>query len=165
MLRRLFLLVSTVAAAAAGLFLWTRRDELGAEVERIRGERRAGLRSAPSARHGAPLHPRGEGAAAPAPGATTGASRVNGHDAVEARVTPLDRKAAPAEPKALGTELHTTEAVTSGAAAAGAAEVAATEELASVAEAPQCQAHTKSGKRCARDAEPGSDRCWQHDPS
>jgi len=28
----------------------------------------------------------------------------------------------------------------------------------------QCAATTKSGKRCARPAEPGSDYCWQHAP-
>ena len=32
-------------------------------------------------------------------------------------------------------------------------------------EEARCQAHTRSGKRCTRPAEPGSDYCWQHAPS
>jgi hypothetical protein len=32
-------------------------------------------------------------------------------------------------------------------------------------EAPgRCLAETRSGGRCSRDAEPGSDYCWQHQP-
>ncbi len=44
-----------------------------------------------------------------------------------------------------------------------AAPEAADPEPAEPAAAPrQCAGHTKSGKRCARAAEPGSDYCWQH---
>ena len=32
------------------------------------------------------------------------------------------------------------------------------------AEPRRCAAVTKSGKRCTRPAEPGSDYCWQHAP-
>lgn len=31
-----------------------------------------------------------------------------------------------------------------------------------MAERSQCTATTKSGKRCSRKAQPGSDKCWQH---
>lgn len=132
MLRKLFLFCTSLAAAAVGVFLWKKRDELEAEIERIRGERRAGLRSAPSARHGAPAV---NGSGGRLDGASQAAARP-------ARKAPAPRRG-PAR-------------VTPGDTGAAAGESAAES---------RCQARTRSGKRCTRPAEPGSDHCWQHEPS
>jgi hypothetical protein len=49
MLRKLFLLLTSLAAAAVGVFLWSKRDELKGEIERTRGERRSGAEGKPRA--------------------------------------------------------------------------------------------------------------------
>jgi len=123
MLRKLFLLLSGLAAAAVGLVVWTKRDELKDEIERARGEWRAG----PGAGGGAAA-PSNGGAAASGPRA---AGRANGRPAPGSRSAPVGPRPVP------------------GAAAAA-------------AQPQRCVATTRSGSRCTRDAEPGSDRCWQH---
>lgn len=155
MLRKLFVFCSSitaaVAAAAAGVFLWKRRDELGAEVERIRGERRAGLRTAPSARHGAPRQSASPPGSAPRNAAPSPSARVSPQDTGAAN--PPTNGRVPGKPEARVTPLDTE---------AGPAEGDSPEETATQS---RCQAKTNSGNRCARAAEPGSEFCWQHEPS
>jgi hypothetical protein len=80
MLRKLFLLLTSLAAAAVGVFLWSKRDELKGEIERTRGEWRSGAEGKPNGP--VPASPPIEGAAPPA------GSRA-------ARVTPRDAESAP----------------------------------------------------------------------
>jgi len=175
MLRKLFLFCTTLAAAAAGVFLWKKRDELEAEVERIRGERRAGLRSAPSPRHGAPAVNGSGRSLDGASQADAGPERLTPERQTPAprrgpgRVTPGDTGAAsppedaadaldPGEPEPRVAPLG----ADAGPEAAGGEGGGEGDQEGSEA---RCQAHTRSGKRCTRPPEPGSDYCWQHAPS
>ena len=107
MLKRLFLLLATVATGALVYVAWTRREELQRMGERAAGEWRSATATA------------GAGGSA----AHGGRPRVNGPQ--------------PGEPGArVGTAASTP--------------------------SPRCAATTRSGERCTRVAEPGSDVCWQH---
>jgi hypothetical protein len=121
MLRKLFLLLSGLAAAAVGFVVWTQRDELKGEIERARGERRAGPGTGAGSR---PVARSNGSAAASGP---RSAGKVNGQPA------PGSRSGSPRPVR-----------------------------VAAAAQPRRCAATTQSGSRCTRDAEPGSDRCWQH---
>jgi hypothetical protein len=94
MLRKLFLLLTSLAAAAVGVFLWSKRDELKGEIERARGERRSGAEGKPRASEpvtaGAAGRPNGPVPASPP---IEGAAPPAGSRA--ARVTPRDAESAP----------------------------------------------------------------------
>lgn len=134
MLRKLFLLLTSLAAAAVGVFLWSKRDELGGEIERTRGERRSGAEGKPRA--GVPVE-----AAARAGSAGGAAGRPNGPVPAS---PPIEGAAPPAGSRAARVTPRDAESAPASAA----------EE--------QCLATTQSGARCTRPAEPGTRHCWQH---
>lgn len=118
MWRRLFLILSTLAAGAVAYLAWTRRDELRRELERVQGEWRSGVRDepGPARRPGAASRETTEGTRTPPSGSST----------ARAEPDPAAAAGAPDEPR------------------------------------PRCAAETRSGRRCSRPAEPGSQYCWQH---